>query len=150
MSATAGRPKRPPPSRIVVVVVALTLTGATALGLLFLYPASHTVKEHDSFSILLPYNVSQNQCDSLTFGHDGSYTFTTSIPNGNEILLTVTGPTNATEYRGFGYTSIDGTIGASSDGAYEFCLGTTINYPYEGGFAALAGTLTYSVSSPVL
>lgn len=150
MSATLGRPQRQLLSRIVVVGVALTLSGATALGFLFLYPASHAAKEHDSFSILLPYNVSQNQCDRLTFGHDGSYTFTTSIPNGNVIVLTVTGPTNATEYQGFGYSSIDGTIRASSDGAYEFCLSTTINYPYEGGVAALAGTLTYAASSPVL
>ena len=150
MTEALGTPRRHPLSRLFVVGVALTVVAATILGLLFLYPATRVTIQRDSIPILLPYNVSEKQCDWLTFGHDGSYSFKTSIPNGNVIILTVTGPANATEYRGFGYTVIDGTIEASSDGAYAFCLSTMINYPYEGGFATLNGTLIYSVASPIL
>lgn len=150
MPAPLVPPRRHPVSRPVVVAVTVTIVAATALGLLFLLPIPRSATERIAFSILLPYNVSENRCDWLTFSHGGSFSFAISIPNGNAILLTVTSPTNATAYRGIGYSSIDGTFGANSVGAYEFCLGTMINYPYEGGFATLAGTLTYSMSSPIL
>jgi hypothetical protein len=136
--------------RLGKVGVVLTVVAVTVLGFLFLYPVPHSVSVRDSYSIPLPYNVSQNQCAWSTFGNTGTYSFTVDFLNGNVIFLTVTSPTNSTVYRGFGDSQIAGTINEISGGSYEFCLSTATNYSHEGGFAAVNGTLTYSLSSPLL
>jgi hypothetical protein len=150
MAPGSGEGSRRHLPRLVMVGVVLIVAAATMLGLLFLYPVPHSVIVRDSFSMPLPYNVSQNQCAWSTFGNTGTYSFTVDFLNGNVIFLTVTSPTNSTVYRGFSDSHIGGTINEVSGSAYEFCLSTTINYSYEGGFAAVNGTLTYSLSSPLL
>jgi hypothetical protein len=147
-ASVEGNRRRVP--RLVMVGVVLIVVAVTVLGVLFLYPVPHSVNVRDSYSIPLPYNVSQNQCAWSTFGNTGTHSFTVDFLNGNVIFLTVTSPTNSTLYHGFGESQIEGTINEVSGGAYEFCLSTTINYSYEGGFAAVNETLTYSLSSPLL
>jgi hypothetical protein len=149
MEPASGEGNRRHFPRVVMVGVVLTVATSTMLAFFFLYPVPHSVSVRDSFSMPLPYNASQDQCAWSSFGNAGTYSFTVDFLNGNVIFLTVTSPTNSTVYHGFGESHIAGTINEVSGGAYEFCLSTTINYSYEGGFATVNGTLTHSLSSPL-
>ena len=147
---TAGPPNRRSSSPLSIVSVVVAVVAIATFGFLALVPVAHSLSEQNSVQILLPYNVSESQCAWSTLGDRGSYTFTANFLNGNVIFLTVTGPTNVTAFRSFGDSTISGTIAGISSGAYEFCLSAPVNYSYEGGFATVNGTLTYSVSSPIL
>jgi hypothetical protein len=150
MASVTHPPNRRGLPRVRAVVLVAAVIATTAVGFLFLVPVPHSVSAQSSITMPLPYNTSESNCAWAALGDRGSYTFTVNFVNGNVIFLTVTGPTNTTAFRGFGDSSISGTIDGISSGAYEFCLASPVNYSYEGGSATLHGTLTYSTVYPIL
>jgi hypothetical protein len=136
------------------LVVAVIIVASTA-GVLFLVPFSHSVNEKSAFAIVVPYNASARECTGVIFDHVGTFSFVFQLPilaTGNVYLLTVTDPNSNQLYSSPGDSGFDGAFSVSlMSSVYEFCLRTPgINYLYFGGAAAGLGTLSYTLSTPIL